>query len=52
MLNKPACVRTSTLVLSKVLMYEYCYNYIKNRLVTKNSNKTRLSLIDNDRLMY
>ena len=40
MLNKPE--------LSKVLMHEFCYDYIKNRY----GNKSRLLFTDTDGLMY
>ena len=34
MLNKPACVGMCILELSKVLMYEFHYDYIKKNLAT------------------
>ena len=46
-LNKPAKVRMCILDLSKVLMYELHYDYIKN----KYGNNSRLST-DNGTLMY
>ena len=46
--NKPAYVGMYILGLSKVLMYEFCFDYIKN----KYGNKSKLSLTDTDSLMY
>ena len=48
MLNKPACVGMCILELSKVLMYEFHYDYIKN----KYDNKSKLLFSDTDSLMY
>ena len=47
-LNKPAYIEMCTLELSKVLMYEFHYNYIKN----KYGNNSRLLFTDTDSLMY
>ena len=47
-LNKPAYVSMCIFNLSKVLMYEFHYNYIKN----KYGNNTRLLFTDTDSLMY
>ena len=47
-LNKPAYVDMCILDLSKVLMQEFHYDYIKN----KYGNIARLLLIDTDGLMY
>ena len=47
-LNKPAHVDMCLLYLSKVLMYEFHYDYSKN----KYGNKSRLLFIDIDSLMY
>ena len=47
-LNKPACIGMCILDLSKVLMYEFHYDYIKN----KYGNNSRLLFIDTDSLMY
>ena len=47
-LNKTACIRMSILELSKVLMCEFHYNYIKN----KYGNDSRLLFTDTDSLMY
>ena len=46
-LNKPACAGMCILDLSKVLTYEFHYDYIKN----KSGNKSRLSFTDTDSLM-
>ena len=46
-LNKPAYIGMCMLELSKVLMYEFYYNYIKN----KYGNKSKLLFTDTD-LMY
>ena len=46
--NKPAYVRKCILNLSKVLMYETHYDYIKK----KYSNKSSLLFTNTDRLMY
>ena len=34
-LNKPPCVEMCNLDLNKVLMYEFCYDYIKNKFGSK-----------------
>ena len=47
-LNKPAYIGMCILELSKSLMYEFNYNYIKN----KYGNNSRLLLTDTDSLMY
>ena len=47
-LNKPAYIGTCILELSKVLMYELHYDYIKN----KYDNKSKLLFTDTDNLMY
>ena len=47
-LNKPAYIGMCILELSKVLMYEFHYDYIKN----KYGNNSRLLLTDTDSLMY
>ena len=47
-LNKPAFIGMYILELSKVLMYEFHYDYIKN----KYGNKSKLSFTDPDSLMY
>ena len=47
-LNKPAYIGMCILELSKVLMYEFHYKYIKN----KYGNTTRLLFTDTDSLMY
>ena len=47
-LNKPAYIGMCVLELSKVLMYEFHYDYIKN----KHDNKSRLLFTDTDSLMY
>ena len=46
--NKPAYAGMCILDLSKVLMYEFNYDYIKN----KYDNNSRLLLTDTDSLMY
>ena len=48
MLNKPAYIGICILELSKVLMFEFHYDYIKN----KYDNNSTLLLIDTDSLMY
>ena len=47
-LNKSACIGMCTLELSKVLMYELYFGYIKN----KYGNNWRLLFTDTDSLMY
>ena len=47
-LNKPAYIRMCILELSKILMYEIHYDYIKN----KYDNKSKLLFTDTDSLMY
>ena len=48
MLNKPAYIGLCILELSKVLMYEFHYDYIKN----KYGNNSRLLFTDTGSLMY
>ena len=47
-LNKPTYIGMSILYLSKVLMYKFHYDYIKN----KYDNKSKLLFKDIDSLMY
>ena len=47
-LNKPAYLGMCILELSKVLMYEFHYDYIEK----KNGNNSRLLFTDTDGLMY
>ena len=47
-LNKPAYIGICILELSKVLLYEFHHDYIKN----KYSNKSRLLFTDTDSLMH
>ena len=47
-LNKPAYIGMRILELSKVLMYEFHYDYIKN----KYGNNSKLLFRDTDGLMY
>ena len=46
-LNKPAYIGTCILDLSKVVMYKFHYDYIKNR----DDNKSKLLFSDTDSLM-
>ena len=46
--NKPVYIGLCILELSKVLMYEFHYDYIKN----KYDNKSKLLFTDTDNLMY
>ena len=46
-LNKPAYIGMSVFLLSKVLMYEFHYDYIKNKY-----DHSRLLFTDTDSLMY
>ena len=46
--KKPGYIGMCILELSKVLMYEFDYDYIKN----KYDNKSKLLFTDNDSLMY
>ena len=47
-LKKPAYIGMCILELSKILMYEFHYHYIKN----KYHNKSKVLLTDNDSLLY
>ena len=47
-LNKPAYIGACILELSKVLMYEFLYDYFKN----KYDKKSKLLFTDTDFLMY
>ena len=47
-LNKPAYIAMSILELNKILMYEFHYDYIKN----KYSNNSRLLFTDANSFMY
>ena len=47
-LNKPAYIGMCISELSKVLMYEFHYDYFKNKC----GNNSRLLFIDTDSLMY
>ena len=48
MLNKPAYIGMCILELTKVIMYEFHYDYIEN----KYGNNSRLFFLDTDSLMY
>ena len=48
LLNKPAYIGMCILELSKVLMYEFHYDYINN----KYGNTSRILFTNTDRLMY
>ena len=47
-LNKLVCIGMCILELSKVLMYKFHYDYVKN----KHDNKSKLLFTDIDSLMY
>ena len=47
-LSKPVYIRICILELSKLLMYEFHYDFIKN----KYDNKSELLFRDTDRLIY
>ena len=47
-LSRPAYIGMCVLELSKILMYEFHYDYIKN----KHGNNSRLLFTDTDSLMY
>ena len=47
-LNKPVYIRMNILELSKVLVYRFHYDYIKNKF----DNKSKPLLTDTDSLMY
>ena len=47
-LNKPAYIGMCVSELSKVLMYEFHYDYIKNKF----DNNSKLFITDTDSLMY
>ena len=44
LMNKPLCFRLSILELSKILMYEFCYNYVK----LKYGEKPKLCYMNSD----
>ena len=46
--SKLAYIGMSSLELSKVIVYEFCYDYIKN----KYGNKSKLLFSDTDSLVY
>ena len=43
-MNKPVCLGRSLLELSKILIYEFWYDYVK----PKNGKKAKLSYMDTD----
>ena len=46
-MNKPACLGLSALELSKILMYEFWYDYVK----PKYCKKVKLRYVDTDSLI-
>ena len=44
LMNKPVCLRLSILELSKILMYDFWYNYVEPKYV----EKTKLCYMDTD----
>ena len=47
LMNKPVCLGLSVLELSKILMYEFCYDYIK----LKYGEKIKLCFMDTDKFI-
>ena len=48
LLNKPVCLKLSILELSKILMYEFWYDYVK----PKYGEKAKLCCMDTDMVSF
>ena len=47
LLNKPVCSGLSVVELGKILMYEFCFDYVK----PKYAEKAKLSYMDTDTIL-
>ena len=47
LLNKPVCLGLSVVDLGKILMYEFCFDYVK----PKYAEKAKLSYMDTDTIL-